>query len=703
VSLHNTDKEVLERVSDLRRDAGPLRAEIACRICLAFGYNNGQHWNRVERRPETGEVFDFPLDEDWDPHSREIRVVDNRIAPLMRNMAARTHPTVLEASVQPPRHRRTIDVAKQARVAQNVLNGLDKMIGSTRVAQDASYHRWIAGSSLLNATLSRKTMKVPADAALNPDGSPVEIDDQWLRWEMLPLCDLIWEPSNTSARLEDHTVLVVERVLTQRIFEQTYGPIGRFGFKEEELPKMSDMAPHYVAAAQVDGCNLFDSYRNSEGEHALRVLTLIESDPKDPTRWPEHYVIVDITPYSSAHDRIAGRVVNMSSVGTPFGNHGRSVFKLDAFKTGDSVWSWGVPNVLMGHNDMINILRSIQFQQLTAAVFGHWLIDERHTNKENFANDLTMGIGGVVAWDSGGDKQSHPPQWVTPNAPASEFVTLVSDISMGMDAQVHISQMNKGIGKTHVPENIQQLLLQESGAVLDIIITGDKQTYSDALKTLLGTIRKTADGPNRMLARLKDEVGFTTGDLEQLQAIDPENIALRVEVREESITSRSISERRTQLNESLELGIIGPDEYILENAMELERPITAAQEKEIQFIHSLIIDISEGEPFQGMPSLNTGLFENIARMAIHGLDLNEPDSRQTIALLEQAMEIQRQIALEMAQQMQGVAEQEQGQAAQGEQFSALPPLQGPPESINPITSPTGAAGGLPLGLPAAVA
>jgi hypothetical protein len=701
--VYNTDREVLERVSDLRRDAGPLRAEIACRICLAFRYNNGQHWNRIEARPDTGDIVDFPLDENWDPHAREIRVVDNRIAPLMRNMAARTHPTVLEASVQPPKHRRTMEVAKQARVAQNVLNGLDGMVGSTKVAQDASYHRWIAGSSLLNATLSRKSMKVPADAALNPDGSPVEIDDQWLRWEMLPLCDLIWEPSNLSPRLEDHNVLVVERILTQKTFEQRYGPVEKFGFKGDDLPKMSDMAPHYIAGSRIDGCGLFNSYRNSEGERALRVLTLIESDPRDPTHWPEHYVIVDITPFDSANERISGRVVNLSSAGTPFGNHGRSVFKLDAFKTGDSVWSWGVPNVLMGHNDMINILRSIQFQQLTAAVFGHWLIDKRHTDKEAFISDLTQGIGGVVAWDSGGDKMSKPPEWVTPNAPSSEFVTLVSDISMGMDAQVHISQMNKGIGKTHVPEDITRMLLEESGAVLDIIITGDKQTYSDALKTLLGTIRKTADGPNRMLGVLRDEIGFTRGDLEQLHAIDPENIALRVEVREESITSRSVSERRAQLSEALQLQIIGPDEYILENAMELERPITAAHEKEIQFIHSLIIDIQEGEPFQGMPSLNQGLFESIARMAIHGLDLADPESHQKIALLEQAMEIQRQIALEMAQQMQGLTEQGTEQAAQGEGFSTLPPLQGPPESINPISSPTGAAGGLPMGLPAAVA
>ena len=149
-----------------------------------------------------------------------------------------------------------------------------------------------------------------------------------------------------------------------------------------------------------------------------------------------------------------------------------------------------------------------------------------------------------------------------------------------------------------------------------------------------------------------------------------------------------------------------PEAVILEITDEMERPITAAHEREIQFIKTLIVGIMDGEPFMGQPSLNHGLFELVAKTAIHGLDLSEGEDKKRLARLELAIAAQRQLAMEQAQAVEGLG-QEQGSQQQtqdeGGSLSLIPPAQGPPESINPVTAPTGASGGLSLGLPAATA
>ena len=701
---YNNPKEVLKRASELRESHAPVRAEIACRTALGFAYANGRQWNRVERSGFSGDIDQYPLVEDWDPQSPEIRVVDNRIGPLLRRMIASTRPTRIEASVRPPKHMRGLKHENIAQISQNVLNGLDGSCAFTRAAASTSLLRWFGGSWLLIVETTRKTRQVSADVALNPDGTPVEVQGQWVRWTHAPLSDLIWDPANTSPNLADHSVLMLERPMTLKDFERTYGPIEKFGIDRERVQAMSDIAPHYVAAANVPGCGLWDAYAMRSKEKAVRIIQLLESSDDDPNLWPTCYTILDTSPGFGSSETIVGNVLNMDNPVSSFGHHGRNIFKLDGFVTGDSVWSWGVPNVLMAHNDMINIMRSIEFQQLTSSVFGRWLVDKGTTNRDEFVNQLSEGIGGVLVYDSRSGN-SPAPTFMTPPAMNVEFVSLIADLSLGMDAQVHISQAEKGAMKTHVPEATQQAILHESKIVTDNIIQDDKAAYAEALKVTLGTVRKAMDQPNQMLARLVNDHGFNESDLMLFQEVDPARIALDVSVREESIISRSVVERIAQLNGSLQTGLIGAEEHIVAMALDVERPITAGQEYEINYINGILVDILNGQPWPGQPSLNPGMFELLAKRAIHQLDRRKPGAMQQIAMLEQAIQIQRQLALEQMQQMGGM-EGGQGQGSEtgqetGSEF--VPPAQGAPESINPVDAPVGAAGGLPLGLPASVA
>lgn len=709
MALYANEREVSERVGDLRRDHASLRAEVACRIALAQSYSNGRQWNEINRN-EYDDLTETPLDEDYDPHSQEMRVTDNKIAPLVRQAKARTKATRIEAHVTPPRHQRGIDATSLARVSQNTLNGLDESIGMTRAARHASDHRWLAGSSLIVALMSQKGNEVSADVATYPDGSPISINDQWVRWQSGCLCDLIWEPWNLSPDLNDHSVLIYEQILTVRRFTQIYGPLDQFGIKADHLPTIAQLAPHYGAAGNIGGTNLFTNYKSMSTAKAIRASMLIESDPKDPTFWPEMYLILETNPTSGSFGSPTDMTVtNIDNPRNPYGHHGRPIFKLDAFTTGDSVWSWGLPSILMTDQDMVNILRSLEFQQLTNVIHGMWLVDTRTQSREKFSQDLAQGIGGILTYNSAQD--ARPPQWVTPQTGVanSEFVTLIGELSMGMDGKAHISQAMKGAMKTHVPEDLAKRAFEEGGVVFDDIVQSDKITYSDALKTTLGTIRRVAERPNRMLARLRQQHGFTSTDLATLLDLDPRWISLNVMVREQSIVQRSVQERMMKLNESLALGVISPEEYVLEMADELERPVTAAQGREIHFLRTMMNRIMDGSPFNGLPGVDFNMFLIVARSAQYGVDLQEQDGLRRYALIERAIEVQRQIALEQTAQSQGLSGEAGGSQSigspqlPGEEFSSVPPVQGAPESINPLTAPTGAAGGLPAGLPAAVA
>ncbi len=700
-------KEVLQRASQLRRDHVHIRAEVAMRSALGITYSNGKHWTTLGGGP-LGNVWADTWDEDWDPESSEVRVVDNRIGPLVRRLGASTNATLIEASVVPPQHERSFEASDLAAVSQDILNALEPTIQMTSAARAASSLRWKTGSSLIFLVLNQKKRKAPANILRNPDGSPIEINDQWVRWDFAPLGELIWEASNINWDLRRHHSLMLERVHTVRQFEQIYGPLKSYNMSMDDLPNMGELSPHYVQAAELAGSALYNSFASNSQEKGLRVITLIEADPRDPVKWPVLFNIIDTSKASTlSQDELQGIVINMDNPENPFGGDGRFMMKLDAFRRDDAVLSHGAPHVTMQDNDRLNILRSIEFQHLASALHGVWMIDESSTDVQKFSNDLAVGTGGILRYDSRGRKDTRPPEFVSAPPPSTSYITMAADITAGMREQLHTTPANLGQGKTHIPEDTQNRLLSEAGVVLDNISTEDADAYSELLAITLGTIRQTMNQPNRMLARLRDANGFTVSDLETFRRLEPRNVTLRVRVRRHSVISRSISERRQELANALSEGSITPKQKAIAEAEELERPIIRAHELQLQFCQRAVRLITSGEDWPGIPNLDAAFFESAAMNAMWGLDLRSPEDREIMARLQQAVIVQKQLAIENDMQLQLDSKGGGGVRSPGSQGSSggLPQsvkiagARGPaPESINPLTNPVGAAGGLPAGL-----
>jgi hypothetical protein len=515
---------LLEWVAQLRRDHASTRAEVASRIALGLNYANGRQWTQVT--PAVNELITDTWEEDWDPNSGEIRVVDNRIGPLYRRIAADTNATRIESQVVPPRHMKTFEAVDQAVVSQSILNALSDDVGMTRVARNASSLRWISGCAIIQLKIASKRRKIPASVLPGVDGEPITISDRWVRWDYCSLADLIWDPTIVSSDLADHSELVLERIYTLKQFKQEYGDPKQYGINPDNLPMLEDIAPAHIAAAGLGGTAYFETYSRNRQAPGLRVLTVYLADQRDPGRWPVQYVIFDESSDSDA-ERVSGKVINFDDPASPFGHHGLPLFKLDAFRRADAVLPHGAPHVMMADQDRLNLLKSTQFQQLLNVVHGMWLVDTRAADREQFISDLNSGVGGVLRWDSR-DGNTQAPEFVHPPAPNQAFTMLEAAETLAMREQVHLSAMQFGQAKTHVPKDFQQRMLQESNTVVDNIIIGDVDCYSDALKVTLGTVRKAMDQPGRMIARLRDRHGLTPDDLRAFLSLEPVDCPLIV-------------------------------------------------------------------------------------------------------------------------------------------------------------------------------
>tara|TARA_R100000458_G_C8277969_1_gene253775 strand:+ start:1280 stop:3412 length:2133 start_codon:yes stop_codon:yes gene_type:complete len=705
---YKTPQELLDRIHDLREAHRMTRSDLAVYGALGVAYAHGKHWKGMSTT-NMGDLVVDEWDENYDLQTRELRVVDNKVGPLLRRLQADLNPTRVEAKVETPRHLWGADANRLASVCEKLLLGIEEDAGFTKAAAHASFMRCIEGSHLLGLELSQKKQSLKGSAIKGPDGEPIEVNDKWLRWTTWPLTDLVWDPSNISGDLSDHSVLMLDQVKTVERFVEMFGPLEKYGLKEEELPTVEDLVPYYSRAAELTGTALHLSYSSYRKTKAVRLSTLLERDPRDPSNWPTCYFVVD-----ASTDQVRGRgtVLNFDNPENPFGHTGRHIFKLDCFPRADSVSGAGAPHVMMTTQDLINMLRSIQFQAISAQVHGQWLVDKQTVDPDEFMNKLNSGVGSVLQWDSRGPENRKAPQMVSMGNVDNNLMLIGSDLANGMQQQIHLSGANLGIGKTHLPQQYALRLLEEAGSVKDSIIQKDSKVYSELLKVTLGTVRSIMDTPNRMLKRLIDKHGFTPSDLKTLSELEPKLIRFNVGAREKSITTRSLQEREQQLQMALQSQTITPQEYWIGMAAEIKQPILNVHDDTISWCDRAVEQIVNGVEWRGVSAIDPVVFKYCVNKAVLGLDYTIPEDQQIIERLNRSVLLQFSVSAEAQRAEQAATQPPQQEMPQGGmEQQGPPPLsagpspvslgaepQGAPESINPMTNPIGAAGGLPLGL-----
>jgi hypothetical protein len=345
-------------------------------------------------------------------------------------------------------------------------------------------------------------------------------------------------------------------------------------------------------------------------------------------------------------------------------------------------------------------------------VHGQWLVDKQTVDPDEFMNKLNSGVGAVLQYDSRGPENRKAPQMVSMGNVDNNLMLIGSDLANGMQQQIHLSGANLGIGKTHLPQQYALRLLEEAGSVKDSIIQKDSKVYSELLKVTLGTVRSIMDTPNRMLKRLIDKHGFTPSDLKTLSELEPKLIRFNVGAREKSITTRSLQEREQQLQMALQSQTITPQEYWIGMAAEIKQPILNVHDDTISWCDRAVEQIVNGVEWRGVSAIDPVVFKYCVNKAVLGLDYTIPEDQQIIERLNRSVLLQFSVSAEAQRAEQAATQPPQQEMPQGGmEQQGPPPLsagpspvslgaepQGAPESINPMTNPIGAAGGLPLGL-----
>lgn len=692
-------RELLQRMSALRRDHSHVRSTLAQYMAVQLAYATGRQWTSISRRGNGTTVEQW--DEDWSGKAKEMKVVDNQIGRLRRQIVASTNASSIEARVSPHIHQRGSSPAVQARSAQIVLNGIAEPCGFTRAFRAASSLRWTCGSSLIVMETTRR--RTPVDASFAGAGGGAVVDDSWISWRRRPITDLVWDPSNTSPDLSDHDVLMLEVPMTLRSFERQWGPIEDYGIDKDRLPTMREVAPYYVSAAGVAGCSLYSAYASVSEEKALRLVTFVErGENSPPGRFDCCWFVVEASGWRAVQADVHGTVINWDEPYGQWGGSGRPMFKLDAFRRDDSCAATGLPGILMVHQDLVNIARSTQFQQMVAVIHGQWLLDRRSANRDEFMNQLSNGIGGVLQYDSM-NGQVPPPAFVQPQAPSQVWPIISADLSQSMQANAHLTAQNMGVAKSHVPEEIQREIIASGNVVMDQIAEEDHEEVGRALTATLGTVRMHIEKGGSVLGHLRDVHGFTAEDVMNVLEIDPQRITLDIKAVKSRMVNRPADQRAAEISNAAMTGMVHPMQARTALAADVNRPVIDRDEQMVAFADRCVRMVEDGQEWPGVPSLDATVFTERAQRVLFQLDLRNPTHIEAARRLEEAIQRQKAIAAENPElQHPGLAAQPGG-GNNGGGGSARPAGRTAPSrrpgSIDATASPIGAAGGLPLGLP----
>ena len=693
-----TPRELLELIAERRRACSALRGLALQMESVQINYANGRQWMHVNPDVDGGTSRVEAWDTDWNGSSGEMKVVDNRIGRFVRQVAAQTSASKVSADIRPMRHQRGFEHADRARSASLMLDGIAEQSAFTRAFRSASCLRWNAGSALVVLETVRVRSSLSDDVVTNADGTPVVVDDAWIRWRAASLSELCWDPTNRSPDLADHDWLIVERPISLRSFERQWGPIEDYGISRNSLPRLSDVASNYRAAAGVSGAgSIHAQYAGQSREPGLRLVMFLDSSRGvAPGRFDRCWFVADTSSNSSFG--VSGSVMNWDSPGGRWGSMGRPVFKFDAFRREDAMFGTGLPGIMMTHQDLVNIARSTQMQQMVNVVRGFWLVDKDSANKDEFVNQLMSGVGGVLQFNSRNGQLS-PPQYVHPQPPDQTWPIVVAELSQAMMGDAHQTQQSLGVSKSHVPTDVQMAVMESGGVVYDHIATRDVEELSEALRCTIGTMRLHLESGGSVLAHLRDEHGFTESDLLNVLDLDPARIGLDVRAVRADLTIRSADQRIGELHASTMTGMISPSAMRYERASKVGRPLVEQDATLAAFCERGIRQVIDGFDWPGIPSLPSETFALVARDAVLGLDPAIPEDAAAIQRIEQA--VQRQLAIGRENPelqnpgLASMAGQMNNQAGGGGSSSSAPRS---PASIDPSTSPIGAAGGLPLGL-----
>lgn len=623
-------KDLFQHIQDTRQAYLPLWSQLMGYTGRAACYYEGVQWIYMGGSigsPTMGRLFTS-----FNPDRTQLRVTANKITRNTVKVAAQTEPTLINVDIKPPDR----DLGPQSVMTAQVMESaalalLDHaaFLGPRKVA---NMRRCIMGDYAIGLGIEYGTRTI------SMNGKSVDMPDARLKVFTAHPTEFVLDPFQESQDLCDHEYVWWRRPWTYDKIKRHYPDVK---LEESECRTVGELVTAQMQLNDLSDGRLFSQYRRHSKTKGAMVW---QGHVKDETGgFRQMFIVID-----KGGNNMAGTDdmiwVNEDNPVSPFGGYGLPWGMYHSAKRADSMWSVSDVWLQIDDQNRLNLISTLKFRWYQKSAGFKLLIDKQTIRDqgapESMKNTWTNQVGGLVEWDSRGNRFAHEPKVMMVPLPPTQLAEEELNHINQMQQQLQIADVNFGFAKSHVPDATNQSLIEQAGQAANVRVKEDIETDAKFISTMLGTAIGLARQQSPSILGCLRNAGLDDEDMRLFLESDPNDIGVKVMVRESSIRNRSPEGRRNDLNTALQLQAIPVDQVRMAYAADLDTPITNSDGYMQQMAAKAAMEVLTGAEWQALPlGEYTSFFVQAFRNAMFDKRARrDPGSRQRLEMAIQSQE-----------------------------------------------------------------
>lgn len=595
--MFRTPAELFDFVRDSEKSADMMRAQLSMRMGIDGCYYEGVQWLNPAYRSGANRDSSGTsrLAVDWNPDSRKLRAISNRVTFLTQKSAASTHPDQIYIDAVPPERDTGTDALNRTRIHETMANSAIDESGLLHAAQLANHRRCIFGTWGIGLAIEDETMLVKGQEVPSRSVRAFEFDSS----------NLITDPHCQKLHLHLHPWVIYTDVWTLDRVKSVLG----VDIPPEEASTVEQLEPTKMDLNAISNNKLFTRYARFAKTKAVRVYQVHQRDYG--CRFGRMYITIE-----SADKKqrvvLGDRVVDVESKGasldsplteSPFGGSGMPLCLLHGYLRADTMYSWGEPAQIKDDQDKANLVETNHQRIIQRYAGAQWKVDTRafgsRPNNDDIAQMLTNQVGGIIKYELG-DRQRNvqAPELVQQPAPPPFLMEALGIYAEGMREKVHKAPGNFGSTPTHVPFKTTERALDDADQVSSVRVAGDAQAIEFIVRTLHSTTLRLAQERNPATLGMLVKAGFDDQDFALVVQEDWMYPKVELKVRQATIRHQSQASKKQNLDTAAQLQMIDAEQY--QEAMAdsgLDTPLTDEWRQMQDQCRRVALGILLGRPF----------------------------------------------------------------------------------------------------------
>lgn len=598
-------KQVFDFVRDAERGAEMIRQQLATRMGIDGCYYEGIQWLNQGYRFGYNRSGTSRMNVDWNPESRRLRAVDNRVTFLTQKSAASTHPQEIYMDAVPPDRDTGTDALFRVRVHETVVNTAIEDAGLLPVMQDANARRCIFGTHGIGLAIEDDTRVINGQPVPGRRICAFDFDSS----------NLVTDPHCQRHQLALHPWVIYTDVWTLDRVKAVLG----IEIPESEASTVEQLEPTKMDLNAISNNRLFTRYARFAKTKAVRIYQVHYKSYG--YRFDQMYVTIEtkdkkqhlVTPgmkfdaSTGPSDREGDEAIDTGATQSPFGGCGMPLILLHGYFRADTMWSWGEPAQIKDVQDKANLVETNQQRIIQACANPRYLVDRRwfkgRPNDDDINKVWTNQVGGLVVGD-GGDRQQNvaPPQVLPPVMPPAFLMEAMNIYGDQMRDRIHKAPGNFGQTPTHVPFKTTERVLDDADQVSSVRIGRDVMEIERLVADLHSTTLKLIKEQNPPTLASLVRVGCDAQDFSVLVQEDWLYPNIKLKVRASSMRNQSATAKKQNLDAAASMQMIEPDQYqqaLADSGMDM--PLTEEWRQMQDKCRRIALNVLMGEPFQPRP------------------------------------------------------------------------------------------------------